>query len=174
MGQNRKKIRLCLARLLPEGTDLKPSPPREANEPKILRAFSSSVRRFPFPPPHSKARTQRPVRPPARRPIAAAGTSPRVAAGPAPLFAMETGHRPTLQSLLCFAWVAATFPIVVAALPIPAAAGGRLVHRLLAAFSSRGKTVRPSSSSSSSKAVRSVASCGTSSLLRLTFALILC
>ncbi|KAM3388681.1 hypothetical protein ACQJBY_011055 [Aegilops geniculata] len=65
---------------------------------------------------------------------------------------METGNGPALQPLLCLAWLAATLPIVAAALPIPAAAGGRLLHSLLAAFSSRGKTVRPSSSSSSSKA----------------------
>ncbi|TVT99705.1 hypothetical protein EJB05_54905 [Eragrostis curvula] len=63
---------------------------------------------------------------------------------------METGAGPTLQSLLCLAWLAATFPIVAAALPIPEAAGGRLLHCLLAAFSSRGKTARSSSSSSSS------------------------
>ncbi|GJN01991.1 hypothetical protein PR202_ga19301 [Eleusine coracana subsp. coracana] len=66
---------------------------------------------------------------------------------------MESGDGPALQALLCLAWVAATFPIVAAALPIPAAAGGRLVHRLLAAFSSRGKTARSSSSSSPTKAV---------------------
>ncbi|KAM3369133.1 hypothetical protein ACQJBY_017189 [Aegilops geniculata] len=65
---------------------------------------------------------------------------------------MEKGDGPALQPLLCLAWLAATLPILVAALPIPAAAGGRLLHSLLAAFSSRGKTVRPSSSSSSSKA----------------------
>ncbi|GJN26672.1 hypothetical protein PR202_gb14622 [Eleusine coracana subsp. coracana] len=66
---------------------------------------------------------------------------------------MEPGDGPTLQTLLCLAWVAATFPIVAAALPIPAAAGGRLVHRLLASFSSRGKTARSSPSSSPTKAV---------------------
>ncbi|KAF7010340.1 hypothetical protein CFC21_024764 [Triticum aestivum] len=63
---------------------------------------------------------------------------------------METGNGPALQPLLCLAWLAATLPILAAALPIPAAAGGRFLHSLLAAFSSRGKTVRPSSSSSSS------------------------
>nr|CAB3488001.1 unnamed protein product [Digitaria exilis] len=64
------------------------------------------------------------------------------------------GGGSTLQSLLCVAWVAAILPIAAAALPIPAAAGGRLLHQLLCAFSSRGKTVRASpSSSSSSKAV---------------------
>ncbi|KQJ84147.1 polyprenol reductase 1 isoform X2 [Brachypodium distachyon] len=73
---------------------------------------------------------------------------------------METEGGPTLQPLLCLAWLAATLPIVAAALPIPAAAGGRLVHGLLSAFSARGKTVKPSSSaasssSSSSKAVKS-------------------
>ncbi|VAH34987.1 unnamed protein product [Triticum turgidum subsp. durum] len=61
---------------------------------------------------------------------------------------MEKGDGPALQPLLCLAWLAATLPILAAALPIPAAAGGRLLHSLLAAFSSRGKTVRPSSSSS--------------------------
>ncbi|XP_040255480.1 polyprenal reductase 1 isoform X2 [Aegilops tauschii subsp. strangulata] len=63
---------------------------------------------------------------------------------------MEKGDGPALQLLLCLAWLAATLPILAAALPIPAAAGGRLLHSLLSAFSSRGKTVRPSSSSSSS------------------------
>ncbi|KAF7017682.1 hypothetical protein CFC21_031084 [Triticum aestivum] len=63
---------------------------------------------------------------------------------------MEKGDGPALQPLLCLAWLAATLPILAAALPIPAAAGGRLLHSLLSAFSSRGKTVRPSSSSSSS------------------------
>ncbi|KAG2568195.1 polyprenol reductase 1-like [Panicum virgatum] len=65
---------------------------------------------------------------------------------------METGGGPALQPLLCLAWVAAILPIAAAALPIPAAAGGRLLHQLLCAFSSRGKTARASSSSSSSKA----------------------
>ncbi|KAF7002912.1 hypothetical protein CFC21_018318 [Triticum aestivum] len=64
---------------------------------------------------------------------------------------MEKGDGPALQPLLCLAWLAATLPILAAALPIPAAAGGRLLHSLLAAFSSRGKTVRPSSSSSKAK-----------------------
>ncbi|PWZ36820.1 Polyprenol reductase 1 [Zea mays] len=62
---------------------------------------------------------------------------------------MDTGSGPGLQYLLCLAWVAATLPIAAAALPIPRAAGGRFIHGLLCAFSSRGKTVRPSSSSSS-------------------------
>ncbi|CAD6262619.1 unnamed protein product [Miscanthus lutarioriparius] len=62
---------------------------------------------------------------------------------------MDTGSGPALQYLLCVAWVAATLPIAAAALPIPGAAGGRFIHGLLCAFSSRGKTVRPSSSSSS-------------------------
>ncbi|XP_062185949.1 polyprenol reductase 1-like [Phragmites australis] len=56
---------------------------------------------------------------------------------------MEAGGGPTLQSLLCLAWLAAILPIVAAALPIPAAAGGRLVQRLLSAFSARGKTSSP-------------------------------
>ncbi|TKW26080.1 hypothetical protein SEVIR_3G162432v4 [Setaria viridis] len=62
---------------------------------------------------------------------------------------MEMGGGPTLQSLLCLAWLAATLPIAAAALPIPAAAGGRLLQQLLCTFSSRGKTVRAASSSSS-------------------------
>ncbi|KAF8651666.1 hypothetical protein HU200_063177 [Digitaria exilis] len=62
---------------------------------------------------------------------------------------MEAGGGSALQSLLCLAWVAAILPIAAAALPIPAAAGGRLLHQLLCAFSSRGKTVRASPSSSS-------------------------
>nr|CAB3485501.1 unnamed protein product [Digitaria exilis] len=66
---------------------------------------------------------------------------------------MEAGGGSALQSLLCLAWVAAILPIAAAALPIPAAAGGRLLHQLLCAFSSRGKTVRASPSSSSFKAV---------------------
>ncbi|TKW06095.1 hypothetical protein SEVIR_7G219300v4 [Setaria viridis] len=65
---------------------------------------------------------------------------------------MEAGGGPTLQPLLCLAWVAAILPIAAAVLPIPASAGGRLLqdlHQLLCTFSSRGKTVRASSSSSS-------------------------
>ncbi|ONM14735.1 Polyprenol reductase 2 [Zea mays] len=67
---------------------------------------------------------------------------------------MDTGSGPGLQYLLCLAWVAATLPIAAAALPIPRAAGGRFIHGLLCAFSSRGKTVRPSSSSSSKAVLR--------------------
>lgn len=62
---------------------------------------------------------------------------------------MESEGWPALQPLLCLAWIATTLPIIVAALPIPAAAGGHLLRRLLSAFSSRGKTVRPSPASSS-------------------------
>ncbi|CAL5030473.1 unnamed protein product [Urochloa decumbens] len=62
---------------------------------------------------------------------------------------MEAVGGLALQPLLCLAWVAAILPIVAAALPIPAAAGGRLLHQLLCAFSSRGKTARAASSSSS-------------------------
>ncbi|KAL6651244.1 hypothetical protein ACP70R_010169 [Stipagrostis hirtigluma subsp. patula] len=65
---------------------------------------------------------------------------------------MEAGGGPALQPLLSLAWLAATLPIAAAALPIPAAAGGRLLRGLLATFAARGKTVRSSSSSSSSKA----------------------
>ncbi|XP_066345700.1 polyprenol reductase 1-like isoform X2 [Miscanthus floridulus] len=67
---------------------------------------------------------------------------------------MDTGSGPALQYLLCLAWVAATLPIAAAALPIPRAAGGRFIHGLLCTFSSRGKTVRPSSSSSSKAVLR--------------------
>ncbi|OEL38176.1 Polyprenol reductase 1 [Dichanthelium oligosanthes] len=64
---------------------------------------------------------------------------------------METGGGPTLQSLLCLAWIAGILPIAAAAaLPIPAAAGGRRFHQLLCAFSSRGKTVSVRAASSSS------------------------
>uniref|UniRef100_A0A0E0I104 3-oxo-5-alpha-steroid 4-dehydrogenase C-terminal domain-containing protein n=1 Tax=Oryza nivara TaxID=4536 RepID=A0A0E0I104_ORYNI len=62
---------------------------------------------------------------------------------------MESEGWPALQPLLCFAWIAATLPIIAAALPIPTAVGGHLLRRLLSAFSSRGKTVRPSPASSS-------------------------
>ncbi|XP_047068632.1 polyprenol reductase 1-like [Lolium rigidum] len=68
---------------------------------------------------------------------------------------MEMGGGPTLQPLLCLAWLAATLPIVAAALPIPAAAGGRLLHGLLSAFSARGKTVRTASSNSTSTSTSS-------------------
>ncbi|CAN6229261.1 unnamed protein product [Urochloa humidicola] len=62
---------------------------------------------------------------------------------------MEAGGGPTLQPLLCLAWVAAILPIAAAALPIPAAVGGRLLHQLLCTFASRGKTARAATSSSS-------------------------
>ncbi|CAN6249816.1 unnamed protein product [Urochloa humidicola] len=62
---------------------------------------------------------------------------------------MEAGGGPTLQPLLRLAWVAAILPIAAAALPIPAAVGGRLLHQLLCAFASRGKTARAATSSSS-------------------------
>ncbi|CAL5015327.1 unnamed protein product [Urochloa decumbens] len=67
---------------------------------------------------------------------------------------MEAVGGLALQPLLCLAWVAAILPIVAAALPIPAAAGGRLLHQLLCAFSSRGKTARAASSSSSKAVLR--------------------
>lgn len=81
---------------------------------------------------------------------------------------MDMGSGPALQYLLCLAWVAATLPIAAAALPIPTAAGGRFIHGLLCAFSSRGKTVRPSVSSSS-KTVRLVLACNKLLLLGPVF-----
>ncbi|CAM0903254.1 unnamed protein product [Alopecurus aequalis] len=71
---------------------------------------------------------------------------------------METAGGPILQPLLCLAWLAATLPIAAAALPIPAAVGGRLLHGLLAAFSARGKTIRTSSSAAPSSTTTSSSS----------------
>ncbi|RLN00642.1 polyprenol reductase 1 [Panicum miliaceum] len=65
----------------------------------------------------------------------------------------SNGDGLTLQPLLCLAWLAAILPIAAAALPIPAAGGGRILHQLLYTFSSRGKTFRASSSSSSKEVI---------------------
>nr|CAB3488000.1 unnamed protein product [Digitaria exilis] len=64
---------------------------------------------------------------------------------------MESGGWPTLDRLLCLAWLAAILLIAATiALPIPAAAGGRVVRRWLCTIASRGKTFRSSSSKAGS------------------------